>query len=757
MHPSFRIAHPWFLVAVISLLLAPSAHALSVNGFVSDQGSGESIAYARVSITAEGVADAVPVGALSNAGGYYAISGLTPGAYTLVCQAFGYTTLRESLTLREAETLRRDLVLEPEPFAMEGVEVRATTEKKKEAEIQTGFAELSAKRLQRVPGAVEQDIIRSLQLLPGIQAASDVSSGLYIRGGGPDQTLILLDQIPLYNPTHAFGFLSTFNPDAIKDVTLYKGAYPSQYGGRLGSVLDVSNRDGNRNQFHGQGGMSVIAGKMTLEGPVRNGSWIASARRTYLDPMLDAVRTEENEIPDYYFYDLNARVNQSYGTSDNVILSGYRGRDDLYLALDEGSFVDINWGNMAGTAKWTHLFAPGVFGNFLVAASEYESITEVSFFETPITFSNRLLDVSAKADIDWRLGRDHELSAGLLGSHYDFSFKSRFNGVDQPGLDERPNALSAYVQDQWAFDPVTTLRPGLRVELFGSGGVSVEPRLSFSRLVSDKVRIKAGGGRYTQHLQLVTTEGFSGGDLWVPTDDSAEPGNSWQAVAGAEWEPSLKHSLSIETYYTRMRNLVQIDGTTSADAAGRTTEDLFFTGGKGWASGVELFAQQRTGPVTGWIGYTLGFSRRKWDEVNRGKVFPPKYDRRHDVKVVLDYKREKWSYGLNFILATGQAFTPAGARYTVTNPGSGELPDDGLILPAEKNSARLLPFHRMDVSVTRHGSLFGAKAEYFLQIFNLYNRRNEWFVQYDTTDPETKPEVTYQLPVIPTVGVNFEF
>ena len=731
------------------------ARAASIDGFVTDRESGEYLAYARVSVTVD--SSATPIGAMTNQGGYFALSGLPEGRLNLLCQAFGYKRFTAPVELITTASLRYDVKMEPEPFAQQQVEVTAET-KKQEAELQTGFAELSAKRLQRMPGAVEQDIIRSLQFLPGIQSASDISSGLYIRGGGPDQNLILLDQIPLYNPTHAFGFLSTFNPDAIKDVTLYKGAYPASYGGRLGSVLDVANRDGNRKEFHGRGGMSVIAGKLTMEGPVGTGSWILSARRTYLDPILDAARSGGDEIPDYYFYDLNARVNQSYGANDNLILSGYRGRDNLHLDLDRGSFVNLFWGNMAGTAKWTHLFEPGLFGNFLLAASEYKSETKVSIFETPIAFRNRLLDVTAKADVSWRAGRDHEVSAGLLGSHYIFTFDSEFNKEVQPGLDERPNALSAYVEDQWAADPVTTIRPGVRVELFGDDGrLSVEPRLSASRAVTEHVRVKGGGGVYNQHLQLVTTEGFSGGDVWVPTDQSAKPGRSWQLVGGTEWEPSLKHSFSVEGYYTWLRNLVQIDNTTAADAQGRTTEDLFITGGRGFATGVELFAQQRTGPVTGWVGYTLGWTRRRWTEVNQGRTFPPKYDRRHDLKVVADYKRGKWGYGVNFVLGSGQAFTPAGARYLITNPASGEPPDDGIILPADKNSARLLPFHRMDVSVTREGHLFGAKAEWFLQIFNLYKRKNEWFIQYDTQDPETKPEVTHQLPIIPTVGVNFEF
>jgi hypothetical protein len=278
-----------------------------------------------------------------------------------------------------------------------------------------------------------------------------------------------------------------------------------------------------------------------------------------------------------------------------------------------------------------------------------------------------------------------------------------------------------------------------------------------SRVLSDQFRLKVGGGGYTQHLQLVSTEAFSGADFWVPTDVTAKAGRSWQAVCGIEWESSIRHSISLEGYATSLRNLVQLDNLRSPDASGTSTEDIFFTGGRGWAAGVELFAQRKTGPLTGWIGYGLGWSRRRFGEVNRGETYPPKYDRRHDLKVVADWKRRKWSYGAAFLYGTGQAFTPAAARYTLVNPANGGRPDEGLLLPGAKNSARLLPYHRLDVSVTRHGSLFGMKADYFLQVFNLYSRKNEWFIQYDTDDPQTVPKVVHQLPIVPTIGVNFEF
>lgn len=744
------------LTLVLCLAAAP-ATAASLEGFVRSKGDGAAIAYAGVALARSGAPDSAAVrgiGTLSNSSGYYSIRGVPPGTYRLTVRVIGYRDFADTVALGE-QTVRRDLVVEAVPLPIGAVDV-AGERRGREMRGSPSYVELPARELKQLPGVGEQDLIRSLQLLPGVQSASDFSSGLYIRGGGPDQTLILLDQIPLYNPTHAFGFFSTFNPGAIKDVALFKGAYPSQYGGRLGSVLDVENRDGSREGLRGTGAVSVIAGRATAEGPIRNGSWIVSARRTYLEPVLDAVRNDSTEIPSYFFYDLNGRVHRTLGPRDDLSVSGYRGRDKLHLDLDRGTFVDIRWGNVAGMAHWAHAFGPRATGNLLLTATEYRSDTDVKIFSTPLFFGNRLVDLSAKADVGWTATPEHAVHAGASFSAYRFELSQEFNGVEQPGFDERPRAVTMYVEDLWTPSVLWTVRPGVRAERFGSGGaVTLEPRLSASHVVGPNLRVKIGGGGYTQHLQLVSTEAFNGTDFWVPTDASARAGRSWQAVAGVEWLPSERYTLSAEGYHTWLRNLVQLDNNRSGDAQGTRTEDLFYTGGRGWASGVELFARKRRGAVTGWIGYTLGWSRRRWPELNQGQTFPPKYDRRHDVKVVAQWNRKRWSYGADFVFATGQAFTPLEAQYQLDDPATGQ--PKMLLLPGPKNSARLLPYHRLDLSATLHGHLFGVPVDYYAQVFNVYNRKNEWFVQYDTESRSgADPKIVHQLPLIPTIGINFD-
>jgi TonB-dependent Receptor Plug Domain len=750
-------AGAWLLLHL--LLSSAIATAGSLEGFVRAKGEAEGPAYAYIALTPLAAGDSAGAArtglrSVSNPSGFYSFGGVTPGAYRRTCRAAGYRDFADTVSIGES-TLRRDIVLATSPFPVSAVDVRGEREPR-DVRGTPSYVELPARELKRLPAVGEADLIRSLQLLPGVQAASDFSSGLYIRGGGPDQTLILLDQIPLYNPTHAFGFFSTFNPGAIKDVALYKGAYPSQYGGRLGSVLDVENRDGSRDGLRGTGAVSLIAGRATVEGPIRNGSWILSARRTYLEPVLNAVRNDSTEIPSYFFYDLNGRVHRSMSPRDDLSFSGYRGRDKLHLDLDRGTFVDIRWGNVAGMGRWMHDFGRGAIGNLIVSATEYRSDTDVKIFSTPLFFGNRLLDVSAKGDLSWNAAPGHAARAGVSVSAYRFELGQQFNGVEQPGFDERPVGTAAFVEDQWTPNVLSTVRPGVRAEVFGPRGhVSVEPRLSVNHVLGPNVRVKAGGGGYTQHLQLVSTEAFNGTDFWVPTDGSAKPGRSWQAVSGLEWLPTDTYTISVEGYYTWLRNLVQLDNTRSADAQGTSTEDLFHTGGRGWASGVELFAQKRRGALTGWVGYTLGWSRRRWPELNEGQTFPPKYDRRHDVKVVAQWNRKRWSFGSDFVFATGQAFTPLEAQYALSDPATGQ--DKVLLLPGTRNSARLLPYHRLDLSATLHGHLFGVAADYYVQVFNVYNRKNEWFVQYDTEQgvaPE--PKIVHQLPLIPTIGINFD-
>ena len=739
-----------FLWVPLLLLLPLSVRAATLSGFIADQSNGESLPYANVMLKGPDR----PIVALSNVNGYYAIQGVSEDIpYVLTISYIGYISFQDTLSFRAGETRRLDVQLKPELIVVEEIVVEGKREEEEQL-IQPGFVEVETAKIRELPSIGETDILRSLHLLPGIQAASDISSGLYIRGGGPDQTLILLDQMPLYNPSHAFGFFSTFNSDAIRDMSLHKGAYPAKYGGRLGSVLDVHNKDGNRKGFDASGGVSLIAARLTLEGPTPKGSWMVSGRRTYIDPLLSFIRDEETDVPTYYFYDLNAKLNQDFSDNDKMQISGYLGRDNLTFDIGEDAFFGIRWGNTAFLGKWTHVFSPALFGNFVVASSHYASKTELNFLDTPILFANSIRDFTVKGDVDWFAARDHAISGGFLATHYNFEFIQEFNLDDQFDLREKPNLLSLYVQDHWQPGKSTDVRLGMRGNYFSEGNrVQIEPRLSMSYRMGNW-RWKAAGGAFHQYLQLVTTELFSGGDYWVPLDESVEPGRSWQGVVGVEWEPSERYQATVEAYYTDMANLIVLDNRIAVDIDATTVEDTFVSGGTGYATGVEVFLQRRTGRLTGWIGYTLGWTRRTFAELNQGKTFPPKYDRRHDVSFVSNYRLGRWSLGANYVYGTGQAFTPASARYSLRSPALlHRWQIDSLVLPSDRNSARLLPYQRLDLNVKVRFRTFDVNGEFYVQVFNVFNRRNEWFVIFEESDPD----VIKMLPIVPTLGINFNF
>ena len=701
------------------------AQAATLNGFVSDADSGE--ALTRVAIVVEGL----QLGAVSNTSGYYAVVQVPAGTHVVSASHAGYQTRWDTLRFSADEAVRLNLALVPKPM-----------DTGEEVSMEAGRISLRAKPVQQLPALGEADLLRGLQLLPGIQAVADISSGLYVRGGDPGQTATLLDQTPLYNPSHLFGLFSTFNPDAIKKVDLYKGAYPAPYGRTLGAVLDVRSHEGNRKRTSGRGGVSLISGRLLTEGPVGQGSWMLAGRRTYLDGVFSALRARGEDIPlNYYFYDLNGNINQRRG-DDTYAASAYWGQDDLRIELedDEESFVDLRWGNRVLTARWTRAFSPALFGHLMAAGSEYESIVALRFLDAPVRITNSIRDLSLKGDLDYFANRHHTLSLGLLATLFEFHFVRSFNERTQLDLRQEPVLLEGYVQDEWQPRPTTRVQLGGRGTYFSEGNRwNFTPRLSLSQALSDKIRVKAAGGVYRQHLQLITTEAFSGGDFWAPLDDTVEPGRSYQAVTGVEWTPSPRYQLAVDAYYTDLANLVTVDTELPDDSEATHSEAVFKSGGTGWARGVEVFLQRRTGALTGWIGYALGRTRRTFPELNDGRPFPPKHDRRHDLSFVASYGVGAWRLGANLAYATGQAFTPASES------------------PTQRNSARLQPYHRLDVSASRSFGLWGTNSEFYVQIFNVYSRRNEWLVQLDSVDPEVDPRKIKQLPIIPTLGFNFSF
>jgi hypothetical protein len=752
----YRICWP----VLIGLLLAGGVRAqpATISGFVRDAATGESLIFANV------VLKGTPYGTATNAAGFYSLSGIPPGTYTLAVSYLGYRLFQIELTLQPGETRRLDIKLEPEPLT--AGEVVVTAERELEEARNLSVTQVETRLVQELPAAFEPDVFRTLQLLPGVKAASDYSSGLYVRGGSPDQTLILLDGTTVYNPTHVFGFFSTFNPDAIKDVRLYKGAYPAEYGGRLGSVLDVYNKDGNRNQTRGSLSIGMLASRLMLEGPYRWGSWMIAFRRSTIEPLLAVLRSQNVEgAPDrFYFYDLNSKLNIDASANDRLSLAFYAGTDVLKLPFLEDSQVRVAYGNRTATAGWTHLFSERLFSSFRLTGSYYFSLPTFELAGTPFERTNTVTDWSVRGDFEYFPSDKHALKLGYWGGLFRFRLQDRFD--EEEGLRASIDALygALYLQETFRPSPFWVLQGGLRLSYFGRGQyVRLEPRLSLEYRPRANVRLQAGYGRYYQYLTLISSELITAFDVWLTVDEGVRPAWGDQFVLGTKWEPLAGVNVELEAYYRTMRALFEFDPFLP-DVAGLSYRELFRVG-DGHAYGVEMLLQRSVGRLTGLLSYTWGRTRRRFpgvnlDERGRPQFYPPKYDRTHDLSLVVSYDLSRhWRLSTVFAYATGQAYTEPSGQYRLTHDPFG-VDTRSVILTPGYNNARLPAYHRLDVGLTRRGRFFGL-ADYMLQfqVLNAYARRNLWFYFFEFEREGTvKRNEVPQIPIpLPNLSFTLRF
>ncbi len=721
----------------------------SLNGFVKDATSGETLLFANV------VLWETSVGTATNNTGYYTLTGLTPGTYLVVCTYIGFREYREEITIAAGENRRLDINLVPDNVVLEGVEV--TAEKELEDEIRNiGVNQLDIAAVQRLPTILEPDVFRSLQLLPGVKAASDYSSGLYIRGGSPDQTLILLDRTTVYNPSHFFGFFSTFNPDAIKDVRLYKGAYPAEFGGRLGSVVDIYNKDGNRIETKGGLSLGLLASRAYVEGPYSKGSWMFAVRRSTLEPILAVLRNQDIDgIPNsFYFVDINGKINFDVSENDRLSVAFYGGTDQLDLPLFDDARIDLVYGNRTISSNWTHIFSQRLFSNFTLTYSRYFNEPDFEFAGTQFNRTNNVWDLSAKGDFEFIPNERHSLAVGFWSGIFTFRLRDMFDG--ETGLTERIRSPYAalYVEETYKPRPNMQVQVGLRANYFEQGGYfRIEPRISLEHRPNSTTRLQLGYGRYNQFLTLITSELFTGFDLWLTTGEGVEPAFGDQFVAGIKSSLSDQWNFDVEIYYRTMRELFQLDPFLP-DAAGLEYSELF-SFGDGFAYGSEVLLQKNEGRLNGFIGYTLGFTKRRIADINNFEYFPPKYDRRHEINVVLNYDlSRKWRFTSVWNLASGQAYTEPNGQFKLLDNPIGVDVRDVLISPF--NEARLPTYHRLDVGFSRLGKFFKfAESELQIQLINAYGRENVWFYFFEFEDDNTVTR--NEIPQIPVPIPNLSF
>jgi len=737
----------WMLVIIVNTCISQNEATLS--GFVRDKANKESLPFANVYIKE------LKIGTATNIEGYYAIPNIPTGEYQVSVSLLGYQPFEFTINTSNNKKIVYDVYLSDKAVQVNEVIISAESEDETRS-TQTGRIVMQAKDVASIPTIGEADVFRALQLMPGIKATSEISSGLNVRGGSTDQNLILLDGTVVYNPSHLFGFFSTFNNDAIKDIDLMKGGFPAEYGGRLSSVLNVTNIDGDRVNTHGKASISLLSTRVTGEGPMGNGSWFLSGRRTYFDQFVAMAKldTGKDALPLYYFYDANMKLNQDFGEDDKVSFVGYLGQDDLNWGIGTNELnVNMRWGNRTGALKWTHVFNQTLFSTFTASYSRYVSRTSVNFGGVRFGQQNSINDFSLRGDVDFFWTNNHLMKVGIWWSQYRVTYSEEGDGKPYEFL-ERPAQISFYAQDEWRANERWTLQGGVRIEYQDlSKEVGVGPRFNARYNVDESSSIKVATGLYYQFMMTVPVgndNGFSPFDVWIPINENMTMSKAYDIIMGYESRHFEGMTISVEGYYKVFRDLLQFKREIT-----HTTEfsDLFWVG-NGRAFGGEFFLQKKMGNLTGTVGYTLAWTYRKYPQLNNGEEFQPKYDRRHDLAVSSNYQLdENWKLGTVFTYATGQAYTDGVGRYrTIINEKPYEV-----TLPGKLFNRRLSPYHRLDVSITRRASFFGLEGSWYFQIFNVYNRRNVWFKQFDNSKNPAEITDVRLLPIIPTFGIDFKF
>ena len=774
-----------FLLSSIFFILTSTvsitAQKYTISGYISDAETGEKLLAANV------FDQKSKSGTVTNNYGFYSLT-LPADSVHLSFSYIGFQPQTVSLLLNQDRILDIDLGAS---LSLEVVEIVRDKLERIEETSQMSRIEVPVEQIKKVPALLgEVDVLKTLQLLPGVQSGGEGQSGLYVRGGSPDQNLVLLDGVPVYNVSHLLGFFSVFNADAINNVTLTKGGIPARFGGRLSSVLEINMKEGNTEEFKGEGSLGIISSKLTLEGPIikDKASFIVSGRRTYVDLIAKPlIRNQAREAGDevdikLHFYDLNAKVNYKINNKHRLYLSAYSGADvfgfDSRDNIVNGNYTELegstDWGNLIAAFRWNYQISNRLFANTTLTYSRFNfdfgsSIADVyegnrDFFSAK--YFSGIYDWAGKVDLDFIPNPNHYIRFGGSATNHTYEpgalqLKTEFD--NQPIETElgSENAESweytAYVEDDIQLGALKA-NIGLHANLFNVEGVnytSLQPRIGIRYLLNNDIALKASYTSMTQNINLLTNESLSlPTDLWVPSTKRIQPQDSWQAAIGMATTLWKQYELSVEGYYKKMQNVVSYKEGASFIEIENDWQDRV-TQGDGEAYGAEFFLQKKTGKTTGWLGYTLSWNWRQFDEINGGNRFPFKYDRRHDISLVVSHQLNKrlsitgaWIYG------TGNSITLPLYRYSYDYL---EIESIG-----EKNSFRMDAYHRLDVSASlesKKNKFRNWKGIWNFGVYNLYNRNNPYFVTTGR-DNETGQRVFRQFslfPMIPSVSYQFKF
>lgn len=716
MLPKFVLKTIFFLALFALFQQTLQAQRHTISGYLTDARNGEKLISAKVydQLSSQGT--------LTNNFGFFSLS-LKTGTVKIIAAQGSYQSKQIEFELRADTVMNLSLT----PYALDEVQIIAENEEKIQERTEMSTISIPIDQIKKLPALMgEVDVIKAIQLLPGVQSGSEGSTGIYVRGGGPDQNLILLDDVPLYYVSHLGGFFSVFNADALSNVKLVKGGFPARYGGRLSSVLDIRMKEGNMKKFEAEGSIGLISSKLSIQGPIIKDktSFIVSGRRTYFDllsrPISQAASGGVASFG-YYFYDLNAKINHIISDKDRLYLSTYMGDDNLGIRVSESNGVPGDqdyydygiknktlWGNKLAALRWNHIWSPKLFSNltatftnyrFQVGNELYDAYTSgdsVVRIDANLNYQSGIRDFGGKLDFDFYPVPSHDIKFGINTTRHRFVpgfLGYKISAQNQDLVDTTLAAqvaysleTSAYIEDNFKIGRRFSANVGLHAVHYIEGEknyFSFQPRISTRFLLSDNVSIKGSYVQMTQFIHLLANSSVGLPiDIWVPATDKIAPQDSWQAafgIASSLWGD--KFEFSVEGYYKKMDNLIEYKEGTNffLGISDQNWQDIVETGGTGEAYGVELFLQKKTGNTTGWIGYTLAWNNRQFESLNQGDVYPYKFDRRHDASVVVIHKiNDKVSISGTWVYGTGNALTlPSGGYATVNYPGSSIFNENG--------------------------------------------------------------------------------
>lgn len=753
----------------------------TISGTVTDQSTGESLIGASVYVPS------ISRGTTTNLYGFYSLT-LPKGDYVVDFGFIGYQTIHKTISLTDND-LKVDIELVPSSIEIGAAVIEGENDAVQNVEsVEMSKVTMQMETIKKIPAFLgEVDIIKAIQLLPGVQTVGEGGSGFYVRGGAVDQNLILLDEAPVYNASHLLGFFSVFNSDAIKDLQLYKGGIPARYGGRLSSVLDVHMKDGNSKGFHGTGGIGTIASRLTLEGPIvkDKGAFLVSGRRTYADLFLKLSNNEGLRNTKLYFYDFNAKANYKLGENDRLYMSGYFGRD----VNGFGDLFRIEWGNTTGTLRWNHIYNSKLFSNVTLVYSNFDYFLGSGLGDgLGFEWDSKIRDLSAKVDYNYFINPNNQLRFGVSTIHHQMSPGTitpsddrLFNAFDQGNNNHLESGV--YISNEHRISDRFTAIYGLRYSMFNNiGGTyynfdsnfnsidstvynsseihntygGLEPRLGMNFKIDSVSSVKASYNRMYQYMHLASNSTSSSPlDIWFASSPNVKPQRADQIALG--YFRNFKDNAieaSIEVYYKDMSNSIDFKNNAELLLNEKLEGELRF--GDARAYGLELFFRKQKGRLTGMVGYTLARTERKIPEIAEG-WYPTKYDKTHDLSVVASYSiSERVSVGATFVYGTGAAVTFPTGRFEYY----------GTLVPVygERNSNRMPAYHRMDIGCTlqskKNKSDRKWDGEWVFSVYNLYFRKNAYQIEFRQSEEDaTKTEAvkTYLLPILPSVTYNFKF